>query len=183
MDDHIKKIAVKFSKLKSPSDEEDLGLHTFTMGAIYSYARLNELNYDEQTWGNRDWNKRYEEVNKITKYLSEGKINRSSQWLAEYYYNNLVHRLDVAFERVAKRILHNGSNMRNAIRSLESKPGYKTEWANAWEKVRDKEANPIKHHSPQKLLSPNRLNLKELENVIFCLIDAIKWAQSQPKHN
>ena len=181
MDEDIKILASKYSKLKSPSDAEETGLHTYTIGVLHSYARLKELNYDESKWS-RDWEERYAEVKSITIDMCDGKLKDSGQWLAEYYFNNLVQRLDVAFERVAKRVLHaGGSHTKDVIPKLRTIEGYKNDWAEAWEYLRDKEANLIKHDNPGQFDSPERSNLKKLEHIIHCLIDVIDWAQSQPK--
>lgn len=181
MDEDIKKMAMKFSKLAPPSSDEETGLHTYTMGALYSYACLKEHNYDESEWGNRDWNVRYKEVYETTKDLCGGKSIKSGQWLAEYYYNNLIHRLDVTFERIANRVMHvKGVGIKDAIPVLKSINGYKDVWAKAWIDVREDEANPIKHRSPEKLQSTQRLSTMKLQNIIYNLIEAIDWAQSQP---
>ena len=96
---HTKRLAQALLNLSPPKNAQEVGLHTYTSGAIYSYTRLIELEYDEAQWGHRDWQTRYAELTGNARKLSKGNLPRSGQGLAEYYYNNLIHRLDVAFER------------------------------------------------------------------------------------
>ena len=172
MDKSILEILNNFLSLKPPVDDEEVGLHTFTIGVIYSYSRLKQLNYDESLWDSRVWQVRYEEVVQTTKELMNGNTITNNQWLAEYYYNNLIYRLDVAFERIQNRVF-------NIKRKSLDELGFKQEWSKAWSDVRNLESNPIKHKSPERLRSPQRLSVMKLQNVIFCLIDAIEWVQSQ----
>ena len=183
MPKRILKLAEEFQSLPERRDPDELGLQSFTFGALYSLERARELGYTKRTWRPTRMDERYQELRDQAAGIAENHgLPSEGKWLAEYYFNNAVWRVDVGFERLAQFVLgrtnirapRGETNIGAWCRNLAN-AGARDSWLQSWMQVRADESNPLKHHSPAPLQS-GRMSLRELTNAVERLIAAVDWA-------
>ena len=181
----IPKLADKFLSLQNPRDHpEELGLQTFTLGALYSLERARKLVYSRATWRPTRMRERHQEIRShATCIAAAAEPPSDGKWLAEYYFNNSVWRVDVGFERVAKLVgRKNGLSASRLgktgfgdLTEILRRAGARPTWLASWRQIRKYESNLVKHKSPRSLQS-GRMSLRDLTNAVERLIAAVDWA-------
>ena len=167
----------------SPKTKEQMGLRTFSWGALYSYTRSRELGYSTRHWGRRRLNERMGELDKYTADLRDtGDLPSKGEWLAEHHFNSAAWRVDVGCERFAKCIVGSSTvpgvrrknpSVHDWCRHIQTLPGVETKWLDSWKFVRLSESNVLKHRNPDALTG-KRMSARDLEKAIRHLVSAVE---------
>lgn len=109
-------------------------------------------------------------VRKAVEALERGEIPRTKKYLAGYYFNDAMIRVDIAYENLLRRITQLKSDERaedlvNA--AVDAKVIDRTQ-CDAWLKIRD-EVNDLKHRNPEQIARHRRGHGVSMKIIISAL--------------
>ncbi len=182
MNDRIKSLASRMKDLQlDPSDPQQATLYNFTIGAIYSLARAEQLGYPRQSQQPGRGGRRTEEVKTfITRMLVEDRPPEHGEWLAGFYFNDAIFRADVAFEHTLRYVANIGPTTPvGEIRREAARKRFPPELLTIWSKKARDGGSALKHRSLELLEDPG-LSVPDAISVIENLVCAVEWIVGSP---
>jgi hypothetical protein len=145
--DRLSELAGRLAQLRT-AESQDLGLISVAVGAIYAVKSAVKLGYS----GLRSTRTQQVHVRKAAEALGRGGTPRTSVYLAGYYFNDSLLRLDIAYEGVLRRITREGGDARSdeLIELAVTVPGIGREQFAEWRRIR-KEVGGLKHRNPEQI--------------------------------
>ncbi len=178
----IRNISCEISALR-PANPAQSTLFNFGFGALYAYKKALESGCLDQCnsksirgYVEKISMRRARQVGLLARdYLSKDRsIPNHCEWLAGFYYNDALIRLDVCYEQLAryagkvKRDLH-----RDKLEELAISNGLRKNLIQPWWKKVREDVNTIKHQSIYTTEGP-KLDPAETATIISNLIQGIK---------
>ena len=164
-----------------PTAPEHATLYNFVVGAIYSLARADQLGYFHQS---REpgigWQRAEESKTLMTRMLVEDRPPERGEWLAGFYFNDAIFRMDVAFEHILRHVANLGPGEEiRVVSNRAEQGGFPPALHEIWSKHAREADNRLKHRSlvfPEDAgISPDAA-IAILEN----LVCALEWALRNP---
>jgi len=103
--EELRAISKRISLLK-PTNTTELSLLSLFIGALYGLNKSITLNYTNRTGENLPPNY-IDELKIVASQLAGGKVVDIQEWLAGFYHNSALHRLNVLNERINKYVYGN----------------------------------------------------------------------------
>lgn len=183
MEAAIKDLGERVSRI-DPRNPAERTLYNFAFGALYALGRAVKLRYVEQTHREsaspanelRVSKQRAEEVQKLARILADqDELPTQGDWLAGYYYNDALLRVDVCYEQVVRYYLDARNNKKFSQllpEALEQEfPVHLL--VPIWLKVR-RQVNDIKHNRLRKPEGPE-IPPDQTCKAVETLISAVEW--------
>jgi len=172
--ERLRSIAVRLGRLKPTSSQESTPLN-FSVGALFALIQAEQLKYLSQRHfsgrGLRMWEKAKGLCSKIER--GEQLLERGD-WLAGFFFNDAIVRIDVAFEHIVRHsIKMYGPIEHRKLIDRAGRHGFKKEWADSWSPVH-KEVNRLKHQN-LKFVDGPCLKYDQALQALDYLGYALKW--------
>ena len=100
------------------------------------------------------------------------------EWLAGFFFNDGIVRIDVAFEHIVRHSikLYGHIEHRDLLRQAHPQ-GFKKEWADSWNPVH-KEVNRLKHQN-RKYADGPQLTYERAIQALYHLCFALRWGMKR----
>jgi hypothetical protein len=148
MDARLSSLALRLAALKL-THSENLGLVSITIGAIYA------LDTATRTYGYEPQSRRTQatHVQKALAALADGRAPLTCVYLAGYYFNDALLRVDIAFENVLRRItgLKSKQEAQDLVKAAVKANRIDPKHGDAWLTIRRREVNRLKHRNPEQI--------------------------------
>lgn len=179
MNDRIKRALSQMKDLEvSGSDPLQSSLYNFALGAIYSLARAEQLGYPRQSqepdWV---WRRMEEAKGLVLRMLVDGQPPEQGEWLAGFYFNDAIVRLDLAFEHILRYVGNLGPT--SAIREVAARKRFPSELLTIWSERGRNADNMLKHRSLESLEDPG-MSFTDALSVMENLVCALNWVVRNP---
>ncbi|MEK6804908.1 MAG: hypothetical protein AABZ34_19940 [Nitrospirota bacterium] len=177
MNDRIKRALSQMKDLQvSPSDPRQSSLYNFALGAIYSLARAEELGYPRLSQEpGRVWRRMEEAKELVLRMLVEDRPPEQGEWLAGYYFNDAIVRLDLAFEHILRYVGNLGPTAAiGEVREVATGKSFPPELLAMWSERGRKADNLLKHRSLEILEDPG-MSFSDALAVMENLVCALAW--------
>ena len=147
-----------------------MGLISVAVGVIYAITSAVKLGYS----GQRSRRTQQVHVRKAAEALARGETPETSVYLAGYYFNDSLLRLDIAYESVLRRITRQRGNEPAAelIELAATKNSLNREQFTEWLRIRD-EVNALKHLNPDQIERHRTGRAVDVKTVATALIKLI----------
>jgi hypothetical protein len=135
LDRRLGELAGRLAELRTV-ESEDLGLISVAVGAVYAVKAAAKSGYS----GRSSHRTQQGHVRKVAEALARGETPQTDVYLAGYYFNDSLLRLDIAYEGVLRRITRQrGGDKRIAdlIDLAATKKGVGREQFAEWRGIRD----------------------------------------------
>jgi hypothetical protein len=172
----IDKTAAKAAQLTA-SNIAEKALVSFLVGAIYAVRRASKWpffnqNLDQSTFADK-W---YDDARKLAVRMSKGyRLPCRGNWLAGYFLNDVMFRIDVGFERSIRYRLKAKKN--DDFKKLKSKAeeiGFPDQYLQLWGKLRNANFNRLKHRDPTEFII-HSLAETDLLEYLEALVETVSW--------
>lgn len=165
----------------SRSDPRQSSLYNLALGAIYSLARAEQLGYPRQSpEPGRVWRRLDEVREMILRMLVEDRPPQQGEWLAGFYFNDAILRLDLAFEHVLRYIGDLGPTAAiGEAREVATRKSFPPELLAIWSERGRKADNMLKHRSLEILEDPG-MSFTDAVSVMENLVCALAWVVRNP---
>jgi hypothetical protein len=143
-------LANRMRTLRRENDQER-GIYSFTLAALYAVSKALDLGVSRRRTS------RLPDEEPILAQLEEGRVPCSGNWLAGYYYNDALLRVDIAFEAIARRRsgLAGDEDIKRLIAEAD-RHGLNRKFLSRWPDVR-REVNAMKHRNPEQIKRHRRV--------------------------
>ncbi len=182
MDKHIMTMASQFERMR-PTNVEQETYCNFAFGALHALARSEELGYRHHNRQQGKSTRRATAVGKIAARMAKRGVTAGrGEWLAGYYYNDALFRMDIAYEH----ILRHRTGLKNAKAPKLLKKAVASGLPRrlldpSWTRVHD-EVNDLKHCSWEFGEGPG-IEPDEAVEILRDLIKTVEWALKHgPRH-
>lgn len=182
MNDRIKRALSQMRDLQvSRSDPRQSSLYNFTLGAIYSLARAEELGYPGQSQeSGRVWRRMDEAKEMALRMLGEDQPPERGEWLAGFYFNDAIVRLDLAFEHILRCVGNLGPTAAiGEVREVATRKSFPSELLTIWSERGRNADNMLKHRSLEVLEDPG-ISFTDALCVMENLVCALSWVIRNP---
>ncbi|OGW65609.1 MAG: hypothetical protein A3H49_03215 [Nitrospirae bacterium RIFCSPLOWO2_02_FULL_62_14] len=175
MNKQIVEMASQLSQM-TPKGVEQETFYNFAFGALHALARAEELGYRNQNKALGKSARRSAVVKKLAARIAKRGITISrGEWLAGYYYNDALLRMDIAYEHALRyRTGGKNGNASQQIKKALNGGMPKQLLDPSWIRLRYKEANPLKHHS-EKFGEGPEIEPDDAVKILEDLIKTVKW--------
>jgi len=182
MNDRIKRALSQINEWRlDPSDARQSCLYNFVLGAIYSLARAEELGYPHQPQEpGRVWRRMEEAEMLVARMLVEDRTPERGEWLAGYYFNDAIIRLDLAFEHILRYVGNLGPTAAiRDVREEATRKSFPPELLMIWAERARSADNMLKDRSLELLEDPG-ISFSDALVVMENLICALAWVMHNP---
>ncbi|HXF04739.1 MAG TPA: hypothetical protein VNM72_04910 [Blastocatellia bacterium] len=182
MNDRIKKALSQMKGLEvSRSDPRQSSLYNFALGAVYSLARAEQLGYPWQSQEpGREWRRMEEAKGLVLRMLVEDQPPEQGEWLAAFYFNDAIVRLDLAFEHILRCVGNLGPTAAiGEVREVATRKSFPSELLTIWSERGRNADNMLKHRSLEILEDPG-ISFTEALSVMENLVCALAWVVRNP---
>ncbi len=163
------------------SDARQSSLYNFALGAIYSLARAEQLGYPGQSQeSGRVWRRLDEAKEMVLRMLGDNRPPEQGEWLAGYYFNDAILRLDLAFEHILRYV----GNVRptaaiGEVREVALRKRFPAELLAIWSERGRNADNMLKHRSLEVLEDPG-ISFTDALSIMENLVCALAWVLYTP---
>ncbi|MGE3151997.1 MAG: hypothetical protein AB7G48_11535 [Nitrospiraceae bacterium] len=182
MNERIKRALSQMKDLEvSRSDPRHSSLYNFALGAIYSLARAEQLGYPRQSQEpGRVWRRMEEAKEMVLGMLVEDRPPQQGEWLAGFYFNDAILRLDLAFEHILRYVGDLGPTAAiGETREVATRKSFPSELLAIWSERGRKADNMLKHRSLEILEDPG-MSFTDALSVMENLVCALAWVARNP---
>ena len=182
MNDRIKRALSQMKDLEvSRSDPRHSSLYNFALGAIYSLARAEQLGYPRQSQKpGRVWRRMEEAKEMALRMLGEDRPPEQGEWLAGFYFNDAIFRLDLAFEHILRYVGNLGPNAAiGEVREVATRRTFPPELLAIWSERERNADNMLKHRSLEVLENPG-ISFTDALSIMENLVCALAWVLHTP---
>ncbi len=165
----------------SRSDPRHSSLYNFALGAIYSLARAEQLGYPQQSQEpGRVWRRMEEAKELVLRMLGEDRPPDQGDWLAGYYFNDAILRLDLAFEHILRYVGNVGPTAAiGEVREVATRKSFPPELLTIWSERGRNADNMLKHRSLEMLEDPG-MSFTDALSIMENLVCALAWVVRKP---
>lgn len=182
MNDRIKRALSQMRDLRlDRSNARQSSLYNFALGAIYSLARAEQLGYPgESQESGRVWRRLEEAKEMVLRMLVDDRLPQQGEWLAGFYFNDAILRLDLAFEQVLRYVGNLGPTAAiRDVREEATRKSFPPELLMIWAERARSADNMLKHRSLEVLEDPG-VSFSDALVVMENLICALDWLIQNP---
>lgn len=182
MNERIKRALSQMKDLEvSRSDPWQSSLYNFALGAIYSLARAEQLGYPRQSQEpGRVWQRMDEAMETVLRMLGEDRPPQQGEWLAGFYFNDAILRLDLAFEHILRYVGDLGPTAAiGEAREVATRKSFPSELLALWSERGRKADNMLKHRSLEVLEDPG-ISFSDALSIMENLVCALAWVLHTP---
>ena len=182
MNDRIKRALSQMKDLEvSRSDPRHSSLYNFALGAIYSLARAEQLGYPRQSQEpGRVWRRMEEAKELVLRMLVDDQPPEQGEWLAGFYFNDAIVRLDLAFEHILRYVGNLGPTAAiGEVREVATRKSFPPELLTIWSERGRNADNMLKHRSLEVLENPG-ISFTDALSIMENLVCALAWVLHIP---
>ncbi|NGZ04283.1 MAG: hypothetical protein CV090_14680 [Nitrospira sp. WS238] len=160
----------------SRSDPRQSSLYNFALGAVYSLARAEQLGYPRQSQEpGRVWRRIEETKGLVLRMLVDGQPPEQGEWLAGFYFNDAIVRLDLAFEHILRYVGNLGPPAAiGEVREVATRKSFPSELLTIWSERGRNADNMLKHRSLE-VLEDTGISFSDALSVMENLVCALDW--------
>lgn len=168
----LNRIGQRLSKLRANTPEK-AGLITFPIGALYCAFEAQRANFTDRTSSSFRWKNELNNALFAAKDIGRSQRPSKPDWTCIVHFNSALIRIDVGFERTIKFITKCNSSKFSVLKAAARKQGISDKILLHWDKVRNKEVNPLKHSNSSALMK-QRLTFREMQKALEALVELLE---------